>query len=171
MRVSIGFAALVVGCVFTGSLDCTAREEATPSGKGPELKIVASSTVDAFGATLSAGHTGSPIDDVAVRIPPGALDRADVISLGYRKSTARIRAGKGSGTDIVLSAKQVTEFKKEVAVEVPYDPRLASSSLVIPYEIDEQGRLHVMDIGNVDKENHRLTVNTFKPVAFTLVYP
>lgn len=145
------------------------RQPAEPTDPD-EVVLVVSQTIGPDGGILSAGHTGSPIDGAVIEIPPGALGDEDTISLGYSRGKVKIRAGVGSGVILVLAAEHTRSFDKHVSIKVPFDPS-KSTDLVIPYEVDDEGGLHVMDIGNIDWQNHVLTIYTFKPGRCTWVYP
>jgi hypothetical protein len=132
--------------------------------------VCARATMGPDGGTLSVEGTCTPADGLKAVVPPGALEEEDEISLGYSSGSVKIRAGTGSGIVLFLGAKRAHEFEEPVTLEVPLDASLFSD-LAIPYQIDEDGRLHVMDIKQIDQEHLRLRINTFKPCMFTWVYP
>lgn len=122
------------------------------------------------GGTILVRQADSPISGVKVDIPEGALGEMDTVSLGYNTSEIKIRAGTGSEVIIVLRCGQTTGFNMPVSIDVPFDPTV-NPDLVIPYQVDGNGGLHVMEIGDIDTENNILNVLSFRPCMFTLVYP
>lgn len=146
------------------------KQDSAPPFDPDDVVIVTSKVLDSEGGSISVVQTETPIDRVVVDFPPDALDCKDTVSLGYCLSEIKIRAGTGSGVILVLRMEKSTSFNEAVSITVPYDPSLIPD-LVIPYEVDKNGRLHVMDFGQIDKQNHLLSFYTFKPSMCTWVYP
>lgn len=135
----------------------------------PQTTVVSSCVVDAAGADIAAGQTGSPIDGMVVHIPPGALEFPDRISLGYSTKSVHIRSGGGSGVVVVLQAQTLKWFKKSVSIEVHFraTPR---PTIVIPYRIDAKGGLHSVQLSRLDLDQSTFWFDTFSPGEFTWVY-
>ena len=170
-----GFTSVVIIALinFSGSSDESGMSCNNHSGtsiKSGKKVMVISSSIGTQGGTITINEEGSPIDGVIVEIPPDALDNEDVISLGYTDRKVSVRRGTPSDIALVLQARKTSSFKKPVSIKVPYNPML-NPDLVVPYEVDESGKLHVMDIGYIDKENHTLKFYTFKPCTCIWVYP
>lgn len=135
-----------------------------------DVKILALAKIDQNGGIVTIKKTGSPIDGLIVDIPEGALDRETFITIGLIPGLVKVRSGRNCGFTVVLTAQGIKLFHEKVSITMPYDP-LLQSRLVIPYEIDNDNRLHIMDIGRIDSKHRKLVIYTFKPVRFTLVYP
>jgi hypothetical protein len=60
-----------------------------------KFTVVATRNVGADGADIVVGKTGSPIDDMVVHIPPGAMEVMDHISLGYSTRPVQVRGRRG----------------------------------------------------------------------------
>jgi len=150
--------------------EITTRQSPETPFDADALTVVASAIVDSTGGTVSVEGTGTPADGLKVQIPLDALAQEDTISVGYCESSVLIRAGTGCGIILFLRAEHTSSFAQPVVIEVPVDKELFTD-LAIPYQVDEEGRLHVMDIAGIDAENLRLSFYTFKPCAFTWVYP
>jgi len=135
-----------------------------------DTAVVASAEIDQNGGIVTVEKPGSPIDGLIVDIPTGAFDRKAVVSVSIILGIVPVRAGRNCGFTVVLTTQGIKSFHKHVSIIMPYDP-LPQNRLVIPYEIDDENRLHIMDIGRLDSKNRKLVIYTFKPVRFTLVYP
>jgi hypothetical protein len=132
--------------------------------------IVKSFDVNINGGVFEIGSIGTPIDGTVVEIPERALDKEVTLSVGHNDGVLNLRSGKGSGIVIVLSTKTVIDFEKPVKIKVRFDPSL-NPKTVVGYSIDEQGRLHVIDIGAIKKEIGEVSFYTFyTPFMFTWVY-
>lgn len=135
-----------------------------------DVKILASAKIDQNGGIVTIKKTGSPIDGLIVDIPEGALNRETVVTIGLITGLVKVRSGRNCGFTVVLAAQGIRSFHEKVSITMSYNP-LPQSRLVIPYEIDNDNRLHTMDIGRIDSKHRKLVIYTFKPVRFTLVYP
>ncbi len=155
-----------MGCQNTDTLPGSVADRSAD-----DVVIVTTASVDASGLQMEAGRTGTPIDGVVVTIPPDAVTEEDTIALGYTRKPVEVVEGQWCGVTIVISMGHTTSFKEYVTVKVPYDASEEGASLVIPYQVDEAGGLHVMDIANIDRETQSLLVTTWRPCAFTWVYP
>jgi hypothetical protein len=135
-----------------------------------KFTVVATRNVGADGADIVVGKTGSPIDDMVVHIPPGAMEVMDHISLGYSTRPVQVRAGRGAGVVVVLRAHKIQWFKQPVSIEVHFhsSPR---PSLVVPYRIDANDGLHVMQLSRLDLNHDEFRFDTFSPGEFTWIYP
>ncbi len=132
--------------------------------------VCARATIGAEGGTLMVAGTGTPADGLTAAVPPGALAEEEELSLGYSRRKVKIRAGTGSGIVLFIRTERAREFAQPVMLGIRLDSSLFTG-LAIPYQVDDDGRLHVMDIRSIDEEKLRLTFSTFKPCAFTWVYP
>lgn len=164
------YAATAKRPVRTEGGEMLATQGATGGGSLDTMAVCARTTIGSAGGSLSVEGTGTPADGLKALVPPGALLEEDEISLGYSNSSVKIRAGTGAGKVLFLRTRRAHEFEQPVLLEVPLDKKLFTD-LAIPYQVDEGGRLHVMDIKSIDQENLRLRINTFKPCTFTWVYP
>lgn len=133
-------------------------------------KIVKSSVAGLQGGLFNIGDLGTPIDGTTINIPGGALEKEYVISIGYNDGKIRLASGKSSGVVLVLEADDKTiSFSKPVTISVRFDPSLRPKAIV-GYEIDNQGRFHVVDFAGIDKTIGTVSFYTFKPLIFTWAY-
>jgi len=132
-------------------------------------KVVAKMKMDQKGGALDAGSTGTPIDNIHVTVPPDTLSQETEITLGYNQEPVTIREGTWCGVTLVLGANPKAAFKAGVTLAIPYTSA-GKAGMVVPYEIDEKGRLHVMSIVKLDREKNVLTVSTLKPCSMTWVF-
>ena len=132
--------------------------------------ILTSAKMDQNGGKVIVEKPGSPLEGLVVEFPPGAIDRQFEVSISMIFESVPVRSGKNCGFTVVLAVPGIKSFKEMVSIMMPYEPR-PGNRLVIPYEIDSDNRLHIMDIGKLDANNRTLVIFTFKPVRFTLVYP
>ncbi len=157
---------------FHGNLDPAVDPGRTVHVAAPAqpITLLASRAVDRAGAELAVGSRDSPIDGLVVHIPAGALARPDTVSLGFSTRPVAVRAGRGSGVVIVLQTGSLASFQRPVAIEVPV-PGLSPEALVVPYRVDDQGRLHLLQLTRLDPDHQRFWFDTFAPGQFTWVYP
>ena len=106
---------------------------------------VTTAPVGPQGATLRTGRTGTPIDDITVEIPAGALDRDTTVTLSYNTGTLTLPSGNGSGVLLKLTAQQVQTFQQLVTIRVHYDAQLHAKVAVVGYAIDDQDRLRAVN--------------------------
>jgi hypothetical protein len=135
-----------------------------------QVTVILSRTVDSDGADIVIGQIGSAVDGLVIHIPPGAMEKADRISLGYSMRSIPITTGESSGIVISLYADTVTRFIKPVRIDLRYR-KLPLPSMAIPYSIDAKGRLHGMQLVKVYERNSTVVFDTFTPGDFTWVYP
>ena len=154
-----------LGC----SMDDKADSIASKSAKD-DVVIVSSAVVNRSGLELDTRQNGTPIDGVVLTIPADAVEKEDSVDIGYTTKYVKIKKGRWSGITIVISMENTSSFKKPVKISIPYDAS-KNPDLVIPFQVDERGKLHVMDIADIDRENRMLNIMTWKPCAFTWVYP
>ncbi len=155
---------------LTGDGERMANRNATNANSSDAATVCARATIGSAGGSIGVKDAGTPADGLSASVPAGALEWEEEISLGYTDRSVRIRAGTGSGKVLFLRTQRASSFEQPVVLQVPLDGKLFSD-LAIPYEVDAEGKLHVMDIKSIDGENLRLRFYTFKPCMFTWVYP
>jgi hypothetical protein len=175
LPVLLGLAAAAGPCVSTWGRQPVpgkpAGRSATAVTEFPDkVHWLVTQEVGTDGADLAVGSLGTPIDGLVVHLPPLALERSDRVSVGYSSRAVNIRAGAGSGVVIVLEALSHQEFKRPVSVDVAL-PGHSPVGLVVPYRVDPQGRLHLVQLTRLDPANHRFRFDTFTPGQFTWVHP
>ena len=132
--------------------------------------IVKSFNVDMNGGLFEITNTGTPVDGIVIEIPQGALDKKVTLLVGYNNGRLlNLRSGKESGTVIVLSSDpKIREFEYPVKITIHFDRSI--SKLVAGYSIDEQGHLHALDIGFLNKDTGIVSFYSFHSLMFTWIY-
>ncbi len=95
---------------------------------------------------------------VVITIPP--LKQDTEFTLSFKRSNFEVRAGVGSPITISLypDINLMDSPPTPIKIKVKYD---AQYNLPMGYLIDENNKLHVVDFGGIDKENHYFTMLTF----------
>jgi hypothetical protein len=126
--------------------------------------------VGSDGGTFVVEKTNTVLDGTVVEVPPGSLKKRIVISLGYDDGRLDLKAGKGSGIVLVLSASGgVTSFDKAVKITVNFDASIKPIT-IIGYAIDRTGALRPIDTITSLKSRGIVSFYTFKPLTLTWVY-
>jgi hypothetical protein len=122
------------------------------------------------GAVLRTGKTGTPVDNISVEIPAGALTKETTITLSYNTGKLSLPRGDGSGAFLRISAGTVAEFDEPIKIQVSYDPVRWKGRVLVGYAIDEKGRLASVDSGAIDSKAGTASFTTLVPLLFTWVY-
>ena len=106
--------------------------------------IVNTASIDAYGGTIEAGNTGSPVDGVKVVFPPGALPSALNVSIGYNDGGLEQGTNNFSTADVATAQKLlyinvpvVYQFDQPVQVTVPFADD--GNNVPAPYYVDNNG--------------------------------
>lgn len=137
----------------------------------PEEETAKQAIQDRFsesGGELAVDQPGSVLHGITVSVPAGALAKEDVLTLSAGHASVRVRDGKWLGTRYTLDTAAHTQFEKPVEVTVPLPPEWAGR-MVLPYNVDGAGKLHVMNRRYTDDGGKSIIVSTWKPCTFTLV--
>lgn len=137
--------------------------------RGKEI-LVTTAQVGSTGATLNTGATGTPVDGIAITIPPDALERETTVSLSYNTGTLSLNSGEGSGVFLRIAVEHVREFRQPVKIHVQYAAQRHRDSVVVGYAIDVKGRLHAVDIEAQDRQAGTAAFSTYVPLLLTWVY-
>jgi len=119
--------------------------------------------------TSTIGSAGGVLENadksIVVTIPPAALTQTTTLTLSFKRSDYAVAAGVGSPVTFTISPD--VNFNSAVSMKVKYDP---SYQLPVPYLIDNQNKLHVADLGNLDKQNYYFTMSTFHGGDYSWIY-
>ena len=128
-------------------------------------------SVDDDGATLE-GLAGTPIEDVVVHIPAGALHEQTDIQLGYNDGVVAAVAGSPSGVVLDVDAGTTEQFDIPIEISFRYaegGTKAAMDYVPVPYHIDEEGKLHLMSLIEVDPIEGAATFETYHASWFTWI--
>ena len=125
--------------------------------------------IDINGGLFHVDNTNTQIDGAFINIPPGSVDIKAKIFIGIINGNLFLISGKKSGVSLVFGSDVITNFKNRVAITLNYDPKI-NPKWIIGYEIDEKGRLHVIDTAGIDRIGKTVSFITYKPLILTWVY-
>lgn len=153
-------AALLEGCTVFGSGGAKYQ-----SGS---VQVVATEVVGSHGGTVSVARTGTPLDGIEVRFPAGAVPDNTPIEVAWDHGTLADVSGTPSGVIVRLVAGDLREFAQHIEIRVTFNPTQKPKT-VMAYSIDDQGRLHTLDVATFDSGRGEALIWTFQPVRFTWV--
>ena len=126
------------------------------------------------------GPPGTPLEGISVNFPAGAVSATSCYSLALNNGTLHVASGQPSGIVIDLSpcdgvlnrsdGSESTKFDQPVEITVPYDPD-NGEGFVIPYFIDADGKLDLLETTNIDSNNHTITFVTFHCSWYSWIIP
>jgi len=120
--------------------------------------MLVSQTIGHDGGEL-AGPGGSPLEGVNVSFPPGALPDGTSVELGYNDGSITPADGVFHGPILELRAAGVDEFDYPAVISVAFTP--TAGYLPVPYDIDADGRLHALEISDLDPVEGSITFYTY----------
>lgn len=132
------------------------------------VQAVATGVVGSHGGTVPVANTGTPLDGIEVRFPAGAVPDGTPVKLDWDHGALTNVAGTESGTVVLFSTGKVKEFERHVEIRVHFDPA-QNPETVMAYSIDDNGRLHALDVASFDTTRGEALIWTFQPVRFTWV--
>jgi len=140
------------------------------TGGGAEVTIGAdtievSMTIGPEGGTI-IGPGGTGVEGISVTFPPGALPEDTLVELGTNDGSVDPEWGDFGGTIIVLNTGDISDFGEAASVTIPYDDE---SAIPVPYYIDDEGGLHVMQLTELDPDGGTATFETFHASLFTWI--
>jgi hypothetical protein len=143
----------------------------TPSDKGAVVNIgfdseLVTDTIGQLGGTLE-GPSGSPVEGVRVDIPAGALDDDTQITIGYNDGSITPVLGEFGGLILVLKTDGNNQFNKPLEITVPIK---SGNGIPIPYHVDDQERLHLMDPASFDPDLGTFSFYSWHASLFTIIY-
>ena len=115
---------------------------------------------------INGGILQNAEKSVIVIIPP--LKQETELTLSFKKSNFEVKSGVGSPITINISPDiNLTDSSIPITIKAKYD---AQYDLPIPYLIDENNNLHIVTIGEIDRENHYFTMLTFHGGNYSWIY-
>lgn len=166
--------------LVTGFLVGCPKEEKPDPVQGPEeqaeftpgeTEMSEPVTVDDYGAVLQ-GPEGSPIEDVVVNIPVGALHETTDIQLGYNDGSVSAVAGEPGGVVLDVDAGGVEQFNVPIEVSFSYaaaGTKAALDYVPVPYHIATDGSMHLVTLTELDPIEGTATFETFHASWFTWI--
>ncbi|PIU98308.1 hypothetical protein COS61_02060 [Candidatus Wolfebacteria bacterium CG03_land_8_20_14_0_80_40_12] len=130
--------------------------------------LVKSFKVGPVGGLFEIKNTDTPIDGMTIEIPKGALDKEINFSAGYNDGVLKNVRGEWSEITGVLYSEQLVDLMSKpmlIRISMKYsgDPKA-----VVPYAIDEKGKIHSLTTLSMDKESRTFSYATFYiPLTFT----
>ncbi len=125
-------------------------------------------TVDAYGGTLTVDNPASPINGVQVIFPAGAIRSAERVALGYNDGRVSPRSGRFSGAILSLDPESTHIFDRPVRIVVPFSED--TTAIPVPYYITPDGRLRSAQLLSIDRLNHTFVFETFHASLFTWIF-
>jgi hypothetical protein len=130
--------------------------------------ILVEQSIDATGGTLT-GPAGSPVADVTVSFPKGALRAATALKLGHDSGTLRdVQYGTWRGPALVISSSGQTYFERPVTITLP---NVNPSAPPLLFYIDASGYLQATTPLKVDKAARTASFLTWHASKFGAVEP
>ena len=115
---------------------------------------------------INGGVLQNADKSVIVTIPP--LKQGIEFTLSFKKSNFEVNAGIGSPVTISISPDiSIIDAPTPINIKVKYNTKY---NLPIPYLIDEKNKLHVVNMGELDEENHYFTISTFHGGNYSWIY-
>lgn len=115
---------------------------------------------------IAGGIIQNAEKSVIVTVPP--LKQETEFILSFKKSDFEVKSGIGSPVTIsVYPDINLMDSPTPITIKVKYDARY---NLPVPYLIDENNKLHVVDLKGIDKENHYFTMYTFHGGDYSWIY-
>jgi uncharacterized protein YfaP (DUF2135 family) len=162
----IAFSLFLTGCTPGNGSSSPGAKQPVSLRSGNDI-IVTSKTIGATGDIIEAGSSGTPIDGVTVQFPAGALSADTNVSLGYNTGTLTPNEGIYAGIALVLNAGTVTQFDQPITITVPFTDM---SKVPVPYYVDAAGKLHPMQLIQIDRTAKTFTFQTFHASWFTWIF-
>lgn len=128
-------------------------------------------TVDAYGLILQ-GEEGTPIEDIMVEIPAGAIQKSTDVSIGYNDGTLSVVSGEPSGVVLVVDTGDLEKLDNPMTVTFKFaesGTKSATDYIPVPYRIDENGELHLVTLISVDEETGTAQFVASRGSSFTWV--
>ncbi len=140
------------------------------TGGGAEVSlgtttVETSQTMGPDGGTIT-GPPGTDLEGISVTFPPGALPREVLVELGTNDGAITPQWGTSSGVIMSLETGTVPAFNQPVDIKIPYDD---DTAIPVPYYVDEEGGLHVMQLVEADAGAGTATFQTFHASLFTWI--
>jgi len=127
---------------------------------------ITSQVISSTGGIIEVGSKGTPIDDVQVQFPAGALIRDTNVSLGYDTGALTPNEGIYGGVALILDTGDVTEFEQPVTITVPFTD---TDTTPVPYYLDSEGKLHLAQLMEIDRTAKTFSFETFHASLFTWI--
>jgi uncharacterized protein YfaP (DUF2135 family) len=127
--------------------------------------IVTSKSIDAYGGTITTQNTGTPIDGITVFVQPGTLKKTTTFSVGYNTGNLSLPSGTPSGVILNIDGGGVKEFINPITITAPFNGDM--TVMPVPFYIDHSGKLHAVQLINIDRTSKTFSFQTFHASWFT----
>jgi len=160
---------VIVAIVAIGGYFLFSKKSVTPAGTQQSNKAESNfqyGEVIKNKIGINGGIMQNAEKSVIVTIPP--LKQETEFTLSFKKSNFEVRSGIGSPVTISINPDiNLIDSPTPINIKVKYD---AKYNLPVPYLIDEKNKLHSVDMGGLDKENHYFTMYTFHGGDYSWIY-
>jgi len=163
MKIAISF----LICVLATSLTASAQPKRPASFEpGSEVEI-GTVVVGSQGARFNTGNKGTPVDNIEIAFPAGAVVRDTTIKLSYNTGKLTLNSGRSSGVFMRLKAGNLLQFNEPVTITVT-PAKSGFNAIPVGYAIDGTGRLSALS-GLGQPKHGKTAFDTFVPLLFTYI--
>lgn len=146
------------------------RQTQMGSGHAPErakcTQLDSAMIGPAGGSLRVPSSSASPLASAEVSFPPGALGQKIQLRLSWCRRDIELRVGSPSGVVVKLMAEgDVTRFHAPVTFDLP-TPNIGSN-MPIPYQVDDEGQLHLVQLISYSLKEKRMIFQIFGPGSFS----
>lgn len=140
-------------------------------GIGGMYEIRESKVIGGEGGKIIMELPGMEIQEVLVSIPPGALPKQEVVTIALvHPREIIIRSGVPSRVFLRLEVSNTERFQEPLSITCRYKPLESRGRFAMPYSIDENNQLQLLDKLAEVSEEGMITFSTFIPIVFTLIF-
>jgi len=134
---------------------------------GTQVGLV-NETVGQYGAEL-LGPAGTPLEGVIVRIPPATIEDGTPVRVGYDTGTLVPIEGEAVGPIVTLDIGTNAMLEQPIEIVIPCPLTPGSSQVPVPYYIDAEDGLSLVELADVDEETGRVTLLTYHASSYGVV--
>ncbi|HEX3045862.1 MAG TPA: hypothetical protein VHY08_13980 [Bacillota bacterium] len=157
---------LLFGCGNNNTSQVNSNNKPITFASGNNIPVT-STMIEVTGGTIEIGNLGTPIDGVKVEFPAGALPADSNVSVGYDTGLLAPNAGSYSGALLNLDVQNTKDFDQPVSITAPLPD---ADKIPVPYYVDNNGKLHPVQLIEVDRTNMTFTFQTFHASWYTWIY-